>query len=194
MYLYHRFDQQRKEEEKNRRYKITESGVSPRLILGTEGATMLANGNEHDEFGFTTIDPVGVVSMVDKRFRKSVAIANEIRKLEPVKVFGDESSDITLVGWGSTKGPVLEALRLLKKIGIKARFVQIIYMEPFSSEVFIEMMKNGGRSLLLETNVTNQLGRLIKEHTGIGFDETYAKYDGRPFTPIEIADAVRRLL
>ena len=39
------------EKEEYRRYEITESGVSPKIVLGTRGATMLANGNEHDEYG-----------------------------------------------------------------------------------------------------------------------------------------------
>jgi 2-oxoglutarate ferredoxin oxidoreductase subunit alpha len=180
-------------EEEFRRYEITESGVSPKIILGTRGATMLANGNEHDEYGFTTIDPVGVVAMADKRFRKRTGLVADVNALEPVRVFGESDPDVILVGWGSTKGPALEALRLLGQDGIKARFVQIVYMEPFPSEALVEALENVGKSILLETNVTNQLGRLIKEHTGLGFDEAYAKYDGRPFNPGEIAAKARRL-
>jgi len=182
------------DEEEYRRYEITESGVSPKIILGTNGATMLVNGNEHDEYGFTTIDPVGVVAMADKRFRKKIRLVNEINGLEPVKVFGESDPDVTLVGWGSTKGPALEALRLLGEEGVKARFVQIVYMEPFPSETFEKAMESGGKSVLLETNITNQLGRLIKEHTGLGFDKSYARYDGRSLSPSEIAAEARRLL
>jgi 2-oxoglutarate ferredoxin oxidoreductase subunit alpha len=180
-------------EEEYRRYEITESGVSPRIILGTRGATMLANGNEHNQHGFTTVDPVGVVAMADKRFRKRTRLVEDINGLEPVKVFGEGDPDVTLVGWGSTKGPTLEALRLLGAEGINARFIQIVYMEPFPSEAFEKAMGGGGRSMLLETNITNQLGRLIKEHTGLGFDKAYVKYDGRPFNPGEIAAEARRL-
>ena len=48
--------------------------------------------------------------------------------------------------------------------------------------------------MLLETNITNQLGRLIREHTGHGFDMTYAKYNGRPFNPREITAEARKLI
>jgi 2-oxoglutarate ferredoxin oxidoreductase subunit alpha len=155
---------------------------------------MLANGNEHDEYGFTTIDPLGVVAMADKRFRKSKGLADEISRLEPVKVFGTGDPDVTLVGWGSTKGPVLEALRLLEREGIGARFVQIVYMEPFPSKDFIKAMNGPGKSILLETNITNQLGRLIKEHTGFEFDNVHSKYNGRPYSPEEIAAMAGRLI
>jgi 2-oxoglutarate ferredoxin oxidoreductase subunit alpha len=180
--------------EEYRRYRITESGVSPRIVLGTRGATMLANGNEHDEHGYTTIDPVGVVAMADKRFRKSKGLADEIGGLEPVKVFGISDPDVTLVGWGSTKGPALEALKLLGAEGIKARFVQIVYMEPFPTLDFMKAMKGPGKSILLETNITNQLGRLIKEHTGFEFDDIHSKYNGRAYSLREIADEARRLI
>jgi len=179
--------------EEYRRYKITESGVSPRIVLGTKGAMMLANGNEHDEHGFTTIDPVGVVAMVDKRFRKRKDLVEDINGLDPVKVFGESNPDVTLVGWGSTKGPALEAVKLLEAEGIKARFVQIVYMEPFPSDAFEEAMEGNIKSMLLETNVTNQLGRLIKEHTGYEFNIVHSKYDGRPYSPGEIAGEARRL-
>jgi 2-oxoglutarate ferredoxin oxidoreductase subunit alpha len=181
-------------EEEYKRYKITESGVSPKIILGTRGVTMLVNGNEHDEHGFTTIDPVGVVAMADKRFRKRTRLVDDINGLEPVKVFGEGDPNVTLVGWGSTKGPALEALKLLVEEGINTRFVQIVYMEPFPAEFFEKAMEDGGKSILLETNITNQLGRLIKEHTGLGFDKAYAKYNGRPFTTVEITAEVRRLV
>ena len=157
-------------------------------------STILSNGNEHDEFGFTTIDPIKVVAMSDKRFRKSDALAQEISTLDPVKIFGDTNPDITLVGWGSTKGPALEAIRLLKEEGKMVNFIQIVYLEPFPSEAMKEAMKNSGRSLLLETNVTNQLERLVKEKTSIKFDKSFTKYSGRPFNPYEIAIEARRLL
>ncbi|MDP6458103.1 MAG: 2-oxoacid:acceptor oxidoreductase subunit alpha [Candidatus Bathyarchaeota archaeon] len=180
--------------EKYKRYEITESGVSPKVILGTQGATMLANGNEHDEYGFTTVDPVKVVAMADKRFRKRRRLVDDINGLDPVKLFGEVDSDVTLIGWGSTKGPALEALRLLRREGINARFIQIVYMEPFPVEAFNKAMEGRGRSMLLETNITNQLGRLIREHTDLGFDMTYAKYNGRPFNPREITAEARKLV
>jgi 2-oxoglutarate ferredoxin oxidoreductase subunit alpha len=176
------------------RYRITESGVSPKIVLGVRGVTMLANGNEHDEHGFTSIDPVGVVTMTDKRMRKRTGLANEISRLEPVKAYGADDPDVTLVGWGSTKGPALEALRVLEREGIGARFIQIVYMEPFPSEAFTKAVNGPGKTILLETNITNQLGRLIKEHTGFEFDRVHSKYNGRSYSPGEITAEARRLI
>lgn len=180
--------------EKYKRYKFTESGISPRILLGTKGATILSNGNEHDEYGFTSIDPVTVVSMSDKRFKKKGALKEEISRMQPVRVYGDPEADLTLVGWGSTKGPVLEAIRTLKRNGVKARFVQVVYMEPFPAEELETVFKGNGKFILFETNMTAQLGKLIMLNTGFEFEHVALKYNGRPFNPGEICAKVEEVL
>ncbi|MCW3979505.1 MAG: thiamine pyrophosphate-binding protein, partial [Candidatus Bathyarchaeota archaeon] len=181
-------------EEEYERYKLTESGVSPRILLGTWGATALSNSNEHVEYGYTTIDPEEVVAMKDKRLRKLEGLREEVEGLDPVKVYGFGDAEVTLVGWGSTKGPALEALRLLERDGVRARFVQVVYMEPFPSRSLGRALKGSGKSILLETNQTGQLGKLVKLHNGFDFDHAYLRYDGRPFNPGELRDAVMGVL
>ncbi len=176
------------------RYKLTESGVSPRILLGTWGATTLSNSNEHVEFGYTTIDPEEVVAMRNKRLRKMEGLREEVEGLEPVKVFGRGDAEVTLVGWGSTKGPALEALKLLERDRVGARFVQVVYMEPFPSMSLEKALTGSSMSILLETNQTGQLGKLIKLHNGFDFDQVYLRYDGRPFDPGELSDAVKGVL
>ena len=117
----------------------------------------------------------------------------DIEALKPVRVYGHEEPDVILVGWGSTKGPALDALEVLEERGVKARFVQVVYLEPFPSEALAKAMETG-RTILLETNVTAQLGRLVKEHTGLTFDRVHTRYDGRPFSPGEIAAVAEGVL
>ena len=181
-------------EEGYKRYRITESGVSPRILPGTRGATVFANSNEHTEDGYTTSDPLETRVMVDKRMRKGSSLRAETAGLSPVKVYGPEDADVTLVGWGSTKGAALEAIKTLERDGMKARFVQVVYIEPFPAEAFKAALDSGGRRLLIEGNRTAQLGQIIKLHTGIAFEDTLLKYDGRPFTPGEIAAKAREVL
>jgi len=180
--------------EEYRRFKITESGVSPRILLGTRGATVLANTNEHLEEGYTTTDPQKVVAMMEKRFRKLEGLRRDVDALQPVRVFGDEDAEVTIVGWGSTKGPALEALKMLRRDGIRARFVQVVYMEPFPSKALGAALQGGGKFLLFETNQTAQLGSLIRLHSGFTFNNIALKYNGRPFNPGEICAKVRGVL
>ena len=182
------------EDEEYGRYRITDGGVSPRILPGTKGATVLANSNEHLEYGYTTIEPEKVVTMVEKRFRKQEALKEEIEALEPVRTFGAEDAEVTLVGWGSTRGPILEALKMLRRNSVKARFVQVVYMEPFPVKEIGEILKGDGKFVLFETNRTAQLGSLIKLNNGFTFEHVALKYDGRPFTPGEIYAKVKEVL
>ena len=177
-----------------KRYRITESGVSPRILPGARGATVFANSNEHNEYGYTTSDPMETVMMVDKRMRKGSSLRAEIEALSPVRVYGPEEAEVTLVGWGSTKGAALEAIKTLEGDGLKARFVQVVYIEPFPVEAIKAALGNGGRLLLIEGNKTAQLGQIIELNTGVAFENVLLKYDGRPFTPGDIAAKVREVL
>ncbi|MCW4011729.1 MAG: 2-oxoacid:acceptor oxidoreductase subunit alpha [Candidatus Bathyarchaeota archaeon] len=179
------------QDEEYKRYKITEDGVSPRAVPGTRNALVLANSNEHIERGFSTSLASPTNAMVDKRFRKIPYIKEAVEKLEPVKVFGSERPDITIVGWGSTKGPVLEALNMLEDEGVSARFVQIRYLEPFPEDVG-KYLK--GVTVLFENNRSAELGTLIKLNMGYEFKHVGLRYDGRPFDPNEIVVKVREVL
>jgi len=176
------------------RYKITDNGVSPRLVLGAEGATILANSNEHLEYGYTTSDPEPTKAMVDKRFRKKRHIEEAVSGLDPVRTYGEEDARVTLVGWGSTKGSALEALRMLEKEGVEARFSQVVYLDPFPREAVGGVLKGGGDFVLFENNRTAQLGELIRLHNGYTFEHVGLKYDGRPFNPGEMVEKVREAL
>ncbi|MBD3206772.1 2-oxoacid:acceptor oxidoreductase subunit alpha [Candidatus Bathyarchaeota archaeon] len=174
-----------------KRYLITEDGVSPRAFPGTENALVFANSNEHKERGWTTADTEPVVEMVDKRFSKEPHIRDAVMELDPIRVHGHEEPDITLIGWGGVKGPCLEAIKLLEDEDVKARYVTLTVMEPFP-EGLDEYLK--GKTMLLETNKSSVLGTLIKLNTGYVFENTFNKYDGRPFNPDEVAKKVKEAL
>ena len=167
------------------RYRITEDGVSPRVLPGTPNALVLANSNEHVERGFSTSESGPTMEMVDKRFRKTPQIKEAVEELEPIRVYGAEDPDVTLVGWGSSKGPALEAIGMLEEKGVKARYVQVAVIEPFP-EGLPQHLK--GETILIENNRSSQLGTLIKLNTGYSFENVALRYDGRPFTPHEILD------
>ncbi|KYH38761.1 MAG: 2-oxoacid:acceptor oxidoreductase, alpha subunit [Candidatus Bathyarchaeota archaeon B23] len=181
-------------EEEYRRYRLTESGISPRILPGVGGATMLANTNEHDEYGYATTEPEMVKAMMDKRFRKLEALRGEIEGLNPVRVYGEEEAEVSIVGWGSTKGPALEALKLLRRGGIEARFIQPVYLEPFPRGAMERLLSGDEPKLLVEMNKTAQLGSLIGLHIGYVFKHRLLRYDGRPVNPGEIYEAVKEVL
>jgi len=169
------------------RYRDEDDGISTRALPGTEGVLVPANSNEHLENGLSTSRSGDAVRMVDKRFRKAGHIREAVEGLQPIRVYGDERPWVTLLGWGSTKGPALEALKLLKAESIKARFVQVVFMEPFPGDLERYLK---GTCVLIEGNRSAQLGTLIRLNTGYSFKHVGLRYDGRPLDPGEIVDRV----
>lgn len=176
-------------EEDYKRYLLTEDGISYRALPGTKGAIIRANSSEHDEEGFGTSDPVIVRAMVEKRLRKLELMRREVeRREDSVKVYGDWEPRVTLIVWGSVKGPALEAIGELKERGVKAALVQVVFLEPFPAERLRKTLDALARPyLLVENNSSAQLGSLLKEHLCLKPDDILLKYDGRPFDPHEIA-------
>ncbi|MCL7413777.1 MAG: 2-oxoacid:acceptor oxidoreductase subunit alpha [ANME-2 cluster archaeon] len=174
-----------------KRYEITDSGISPRIIPGHRNGVFRANSNEHDEYGFDLEDPLNRTAMMDKRMRKLEQIASELP--EP-HLYGPQKADVTLLSWGSTKGPILEAMLLLKNNNITVNFLQIMNLHPFPLEKVTRIMKRATLTIDVENNKTAQLAGLIREHTGLKVDEKILKYSGRPFTPEEIANSVAEVV
>ena len=98
------------------RYKITEDGISERLIPGTPGYFYQANSYEHLEDGHTTEESEQRKSQVDKRNRKWKTYLKNDFQLP--KIYGNiDKADVVFVCWGSTKGVVIEAQKILLKKG-----------------------------------------------------------------------------
>jgi 2-oxoglutarate ferredoxin oxidoreductase subunit alpha len=172
------------------RYKYTEDGTSPRVVPGTPNALVLSNSNEHTERGFSTSRAEPTVNMIDKRFRKEEHIKKLVNKLSPIRAYGSDDPQVTMVGWGSTKGPALEAIKLLSDDGIPVQYVQIRVMEPFPEGLESHLK---GKTVLIENNRTAELGKLIKLNTGHSFDSIGLRYDGRPMTPLEMVAKVKEV-
>ncbi len=174
-----------------KRFAFTDSGLSPRSVPGQKNGLYVANSYEHDETGIYAEDAENTKKMKDKRMKKSELIANEIPN--PV-LHGDKNADITIVAWGSTKLPALQAVKMLKEQKINANVLQIVYMEPFKSEAVEKMLSGAKKLLIVENNQTAQLAGLIREKTGIGIKEKLLKYDGRQFFAEEIVDKVKEMI
>jgi 2-oxoglutarate ferredoxin oxidoreductase subunit alpha len=180
--------------EEYKRYKITENGVSPRAIPLTKNTIVRANSDEHNEYGYTTEEPELTIEMNDKRFRKLDALNKELENYETIKMYGPEKADVTIIGWGGTKGPVREAMKLLEKYGIKANFLQVIYVLPFPTKKVSEVLETARKTVIVESNKTGQLAQVIREKTKIDIGHAVLKYDGRPFNPISLSKQIREAL
>lgn len=193
-----------------RRYKVTESGISPRSLPGQPHGQFLATGVEHNEFGKVSEDPKNRTAMMDKRLRKVSQL-----KLDGLRYQGPEAPealDVLLVGFGSTAGPIDVARRTLEESGIKCGHAHVRVLAPFPAEELTALMKRAKLTLVVENNATGQLAKLIKLFVGdviraelaaapgkavsdpLVRMESLLKYDGRPFLPREIVSKVQEVI
>ncbi|MDO8498220.1 MAG: 2-oxoacid:acceptor oxidoreductase subunit alpha [bacterium] len=167
------------------RYALTSSGVSPRPVLGQKGGASLTNSYEHDETGLGSEESLDREKQMGKRLKKLVSLQEDLWELP---LFGPPEAVTTLVGFGSTLGPVLEALKELPD----TNYLHFNYLWPFpvSAQKHLEKAKS---LVCLEGNAQGQLEGLIREQTGIKTDYALRKYNGRPFYPEEIVESVKNL-
>lgn len=177
--------------EEYKRYEITEDGVSPLAFPGTSGVMVKNTSYEHIGSGYTTEDPEEIVKMQEKRKRKFKGIREDVMNRSPVRVYGDEDARILVLGWGSTKGAIIEAINLLED---PVKFVQPIYLEPFPSEEVSKHRDSADLTIAVENNATAQLAQLIRKEVMKEVDEKVLKYDARPFYPHELAESLKEVL
>jgi len=172
------------------RYRYTENGISPRLIPGKTKRPVIIDSDEHDERGHITEAADVRVKMVDKRMKKIEGIKRDL--LEP-DFFGADDFDTLILGWGSTWGPIAEAVQLLNQEG-KGRYAALVFGDiyPLPQKLFLEKAPKAKRLINVEQNATGQLAGLIREETGIACTSSILKYDGRQIAAEEIADRIRK--
>lgn len=187
---------QYKGKEEYRRYEITETGVSPRALPSTKSAIVHANSDEHTEDGLTSEDPDVTTMMMDKRLRKLHWLKKEMeeRGIETTKLYGPEDARATIVSWGSTKGPIREAMNLLRSEGKIVNFLQVLYLQPFPKARVEEVLNKAGKTIVVESNSTSQLSSLIRDHLLTRANHKILKYDGRPFDPTLLSEKIKEAL
>ncbi len=169
------------------RYRITESGISPRLAPGQTEHLVYIDSDEHDEKGWITESAEVRTKMVDKRMRKLESFEPE----EP-EFFGTEDFDVLLLGWGSMYGPIAEAAQTLKDEGKKIAALVFGDVYPLPKKKLEQMAGKAGKIINVEQNATGQFADLVREQTGITCSQSILKYDGRQLTGGEIADYLRK--
>jgi 2-oxoglutarate ferredoxin oxidoreductase subunit alpha len=171
------------------RYKITEDGISEKILPGTAGYFYQENSYEHLEDGHTTEEAKPRKDQVEKRLRKWQTYLKNDFQLP--KFYGNEKAEVIFISWGSTKGIVLEAQERLKEKGIETGFYHFNHIYPLDKEKVSQLLKkNNKRYLLVENNALGQFGKILAMEAGLDFEEKILRYDGRPITVEEIIEKI----
>ncbi len=178
------------------RYRITESGVSPRALPGMKGFQHVAATDEHMENSELISDVLaGLPEHVEERRKMH---AKRMRKLDglrkdtpPPELWGPKNADLTLLIWGSTWGAAHEAiLQVDETEGVKVNSLEFPTIFPFHVDETEQLLRGAKETLAVEGNYTGQFARLLRAETGHKADHFYGKSDGEPFTWRDIADHI----
>ncbi len=164
------------------RYALTDSGISPRLYPGQSEHLVCVDSDEHDESGHITEDTGGMASaMMEKRMAKIAQLKQEMSRPEEVSL---EEADAVFVGWGSSRGAILEAMEIMKKDGKTPGMIHFTELWPLPEYTF----PSDKKYWTVEGNISGQLARLLRSEYDIHFEGTLSRYDGLPMT----GDSIRR--
>jgi 2-oxoglutarate/2-oxoacid ferredoxin oxidoreductase subunit alpha len=114
--------------------------------------------------------------------------------MQPPKTFGNPDSDITIVGWGSTKGVILEVMeRFRQEDGIDLKLMQVVDIWPFPDQAVADVLHTSRQVVVVENNFTGQMANLVRQQTGIECSKV-VKYNGAPFSPEELYQRLKELI
>ncbi len=173
------------------RYQDTPTGISPISCPGDLYGEHVVTGLEHTQANAPTPDPEVHRKMTEKRFKKLETAAGRFSK---AKTFGDEDATIGIISWGSTSGPVFEAIKKAEEKGIKVQALYPRTLYPVPTDWIKNFIKNKEVIIVIEANYNAQFKSTIVERcTHINKSAEvleFLKYDGTPFTPEEIYDEI----
>jgi len=175
-----------------KRFAHSSDGISPRSRLGLENGVFWNTGDESDEHGHISEDPVNRIEMMDKRKMKLQQMLDNIPKEDQAVPYG--KSDICIVSWGSPKGPILDAIDMLKNDGHEVAFVDIKLLHPFPTKYVKSLLNDSSVIVDIEANQNGQLGSLLRQNILRDPDYYILKYTGRPMTCTEICNSLKKIL
>jgi 2-oxoglutarate ferredoxin oxidoreductase subunit alpha len=161
----------------------------PWAVPGTPGLEHRIGGLEKaDVTGNVSYDPDNHHLMQMLRQAKVAGIADDIPLLD---IFGPETGDLLILGWGSTYGAIRSAVERLHADGRSVAHAHLRYLNPFPANTEI-VLRGFKRVLIPEVNL-GQLSLLIRGKylvDAVG----YNRVRGKPFRIAEIVEEAERLL
>jgi len=155
------------------RYAPSDDGVSPRLAFGQGGYVVVLDSDEHTAEGHITEDLTIVrPAAVEKRLEKGRRLRAAIR---PPQTDRTEDADTILIGWGSTRNAIAEAVDRLREDGRKVGAMHFTELWPLP-----DIRTPAAALWTVEGNATGQLAQLLRGRLGWSIEGTLGRIDGLP--------------
>lgn len=179
-------------------YDNSGDGIAQHAPPGTrmvDGKYPIVTGLEHDEFGHPASRPANHSMMVAKRRRKLKLLETRLPKVE---MHGPNEGNVLLVGWGSTRGPIQEAVDRARAAGESVSAIHLRYLMPLQPGIK-EIMDAFNHVFVVEINDEGmygygQLAGILRASFCDPRISGINKTDGLPFKVHEIIDAMHAKL
>jgi 2-oxoglutarate ferredoxin oxidoreductase subunit alpha len=173
-----------------------ETGLSKRSIPGQIGGMFTLTGLAHNREGIVSYRHDNNQQTMEMRSRKLATFA---KTLKPPVIDGEKSGDLLVVGWGSTKGAIDEAVRKARKLGLKVSSIHLRFLSPLEPGLK-EIFKNFKMVTTVEINYSDkssdpylntehrrysQLAWMLRAATLCDVD-CFSNVHGQPMIPDEI--------
>jgi len=173
------------------RYRDTPDGVSPMSIPGMRNGMYQTNGLEHDAEGRPNSLYLTHETMNAKRYRKMWPIRD---RYHAFRRFGPENADVGIVCWGSSSGPVREAVAAANARGerVSAFVPRMLY--PFPKRDFEAFLSGVGQLLVVELSYTAQFYKYLRTFLNLPAGRTHVmkRSGGKDLTASEVTGGVER--
>ncbi|MBS1241380.1 MAG: 2-oxoacid:acceptor oxidoreductase, alpha subunit [Gemmatimonadetes bacterium] len=178
-----------------------QTGLSRRFVPGQPGGMFTLTGLSHDEWSRVAYTPDVHQRGCEMRSRKLAVLQ---QALKPPSVYGDDHGELLVVGWGSTKGAIEEAVDRLREEGLAVSSAHLTFLSPLQPGLK-ELFGRFRKVLTVEINYSDtpdapyitpenrrmgQLAFLLRAQTLVDVD-CWTRVPGEPLRPGGIADALR---
>jgi len=179
-------------------------GISRRVVPGQQGGMHTVTGLSHDERSKVAYSAGVHQRGVAMRSRKLAALAQTLTPPEP---YGADAGDLLIVGWGSTRGAIEEAVDRARAEGLAVSSLQLRFLSPLEpgltaifarfrkvATVEINYSDEPGAPLATEQGRRRgQLAWLLRAATLVDVD-CWTRVPGEPLRPAAIVEAIRDLM
>jgi 2-oxoglutarate ferredoxin oxidoreductase subunit alpha len=181
-----------------------ETGLSQRIVPGQPGGMYTLTGLVHDESSHVGYDPDVHERGCAMRSRKLAVLHGA---LKPPPVYGDPEGDLLVVGWGSTKGAIEEAVDRARAEGLRVSSTHVTWLSPLQPGLK-EIFSRFSRVMTVEINYSDapdapyvtpenrrmgQLAWILRAHTLMDID-CWTRVPGQPLRPGRILESLRTAL
>ncbi len=180
------------------------TGLSQRPIPGQRGGNYTLTGLAHDEWSKVAYESATNQRSMAMRARKLITLKNT---LKPPEIYGDPEGDLLIVGWGSTRGAIEEAVDRVRADGGKVSSICLRFLSPLEpglKEIFSRFRKvmtvelnysddPGDPNVTEENRDYAQMACLLRSRTVMDID-CWSRVPGVPLPPGVIEKEIRRRL